>query len=102
MVAAVLCMALVKRESFRKGLYGLLALAVMVNMVSEGNACFVERVSLKKGDPEYFGELYSRDIQQALNYVRATDQSSAVWKSLRGSDSLHGFSRSGVPGNQYL
>lgn len=73
MVAVVLCMALVRRVSFRKGLYGLLALAVMVNMVSEGNACFVDRVSLKKGDPEYFGELYSRDIQQALNYVRATD-----------------------------
>ena len=27
----------------------------------------------EKGEPSYFGELYDRNIQQALNYLRATD-----------------------------
>ena len=73
MAGVILCMGLVKTQTFQKGLYSLLLLAVVVNMVSEGNACFVERVALKKGDSSYFGELYSRDIRQALNYLRATD-----------------------------
>ena len=73
MAGAILCMGLVKSQTYRKGLYSLLLLAVVVNMVSEGNACFVERVVLKKGEPSYFGELYDRNIQQALNYLRATD-----------------------------
>lgn len=73
MAGVILCMALVKREALRKGMYSILMVTVMVNMISEGNACFVERVALKKGDPAYFGELYNRDIQQALNYLKATD-----------------------------
>lgn len=73
MAGVILCIALVKSQSARKGLYSLLLVTVVVNMVSEGNACFVDRVALKKGDSAYFGELYDRDIQQALNYLRATD-----------------------------
>lgn len=73
MVGVVLCLALARRDSLKKGLYSVLVLAVVVNMVSEGNACFVDRVALKKGDPAYFGELYSTNIQRALNYLKATD-----------------------------
>lgn len=63
-----------KGESGRRQAAAILCGLVAVNMLSEGYASAANRVTVEK-DSSYFTELYQEDIQDALAYLRETDDS---------------------------
>lgn len=44
-----------------------------VNVLSDGKTAYSERITLKKDDAEYFKEMYSEDVQEALAWLKNYD-----------------------------
>lgn len=73
MIAVVFCLAKFQAKQAQTVLYGFLFCLVVVNMVSEGYTSTLERILLHKDDDVYFGELYSQDVQDALDWLKERD-----------------------------
>lgn len=52
---------------------GLLLCLVVVNMISEGYTSTLERLTLRKDNTQYFGDVYDQDVQDALAWLREKD-----------------------------
>ena len=53
--------------------YTLLLLIVTINIVSDSYLCYNDRVALPKNHPEYFSETYHSDVNAALDWLEAND-----------------------------
>lgn len=73
MMTVLFCLAKCRRQRPQRILCGLLLCLVVVNMTSEGYTSTLERLTLRKDNAQYFGDLYSRDVQDALAWLREKD-----------------------------
>lgn len=73
MVLLLLCLANCKKKNVQTGLCGILLLLVMVNMISEGYTSTLERLTLRKDNEQYWGDLYDQDVQDALDWLKRED-----------------------------
>ena len=72
-MAALLWMYCKNRFLDRKTCYTLLVLVVTMNIVSDSYLCYNDRVALPKNHPEYFSETYHSDVDAALDWLEASD-----------------------------
>ncbi len=73
MIGALFFLAKCRRRALRGALYGLLACLTIINMTSEGYASTLERLTLRKNNAQYFGDLYDPDVQKALDWLKKRD-----------------------------
>lgn len=72
-MAALLWMYCREKLMDPKTCYTLLVLAVTVNIVSDSYLCYNYRVALPKNHPEYYTETYHSDVDAALDWIEAND-----------------------------
>ncbi len=73
MAAVLFLLAKCRRAELKNILCGLLFCLVIVNMVSEGYTSTLERLTLRKDNTQYFGDVYDPDVQEALAWLRDRD-----------------------------
>ena len=73
MLCVLLCLARCRRKDLQHILCGLLLCLTVVNMVSEGYTSTLERLTLRKDNTQYFGDVYSQDVQDALAWLKEQD-----------------------------
>ncbi len=73
MLCVLLCLARCRRKDIQNILCGLLLCLTVVNMVSEGYTSTLERLTLRKDNTQYFGDVYSQDVQDALAWLKEQD-----------------------------
>lgn len=73
MIGVLLCLAKCRRRNLQNILCGLLLCLTVVNMVSEGYTSTLERLTLRKDNAQYFGDLYDPDVQKALAWLKKRD-----------------------------
>lgn len=74
MACALYCYVRVDRAD-KNLCYGILMLALFVNMVSDGALCVQNREGVQKNDSEYYEGTYQSDVQDALAWIRERDPS---------------------------
>ncbi len=73
MIGVLPFLAKCRRRTLQRTLYGLLACLTVINVTSEGYASTLERLTLRKDNEQYFGDLYDPDIQAALAWLKDRD-----------------------------
>lgn len=73
MIAVLLGLARRRQMKTKRIWCGLLLGLVIANMVSEGYTSTLERLTLRKDNTQYFGDVYDQDVQDALAWLREKD-----------------------------
>lgn len=73
MVIVLVCLGRCRKKSRQTGLCAVLFCLVIANMVSEGYTSTLERLTLRKDNAQYWGDLYDQDVQNALAWLEEKD-----------------------------
>jgi len=73
MIIILLCLGMCRKKRTQTGLWAALFCLVAANMVSEGYTSTLERLTLRKDNAQYWGDLYDADVQKALAWLEEKD-----------------------------